>query len=496
MGRGERSDSIVSVASLSDDFLPLVSEFLMQPPIRDRAFSWDVAFDGGLDPDSVQALLRHPIGGGRSRSGSLVSVGSFSGTGLAAPRRLSNVLLDGDIFNDDGASPKQNPLPVKKRKMMQMSDSSSSSSLVSKKMKGIGLAQHPEEEYDMEDLEGEPFEFIQDESPTASPVAVRASRARVSAAESGGTTGTGRKSGGRGRKGAAAAAGGDDHKDVPVTEKKGKGGKDKEPSSVGPSTMVPSFVKTAGESSQHPFQQAAAYRAPTMTAGGVGGMSMMSTSAFSSASSSAMPTAPPVRPSGPLYGPEPELTVATFGPMNGVIVGDGCRVGVYSREERQKRIERFREKKLKRIWRKQIKYDCRKRLADTRPRVKGRFVSRAGEGEVDENAPTGAAGNPPGSTPMLLLGMPLPGKAISVSDEAGAPHGISYSHNQHLQSHIHSHTFGETTEEDTGADSECSSSIVDPSAPQGDKEDGGQNTQNRPRRDSLACIMDLIDQNG
>ena len=32
-----------------------------------------------------------------------------------------------------------------------------------------------------------------------------------------------------------------------------------------------------------------------------------------------------------------------------------------------------------RIWRKQIKYDCRKRLADTRPRVKGRFVSRAVE---------------------------------------------------------------------------------------------------------------------
>jgi hypothetical protein len=70
------------------------------------------------------------------------------------------------------------------------------------------------------------------------------------------------------------------------------------------------------------------------------------------------------------------LLASDFGPKNGVANGDGCRVGVYTREERLVRIERFREKKQKRIWRKQIKYDCRKRLADTRPRVKGRFVSR------------------------------------------------------------------------------------------------------------------------
>ena len=457
MGRGERSDSIVSVASLSDDFLPLVSEFLMQPPMRDRAFSWDVAFDGGLDPDSVQALLRHPIGGGgggRSRSGSLVSVGSFSGTGLAAPRKLSNVLLDGDIFNDDGASPKQNPLPVKKRKMMQMSESSSS--LVSKRLKGIVLTtHHGDDEYNLDDLEGEPFEFIQEDSPTASPVVVRVSRSRAKED----ATSTGRKSGGRGRKGAGAD---DKEKDkgAPVTEKKGKGSKDKEPSPAGPFTMVPSFVKTAAaETSQHPFQLAT-YRAPSMMTGTSG---VMMTSV-----ATATPSVPLTRPSGPLYGPEPELTVATFGPMNGVVVGDGCRVGVYSREERQKRIERFREKKLKRIWRKQIKYDCRKRLADTRPRVKGRFVSRAGDGEVDENVPTSTAGKPPAGSATALC-VPL-GKAIDVQDG---------------QSH------GDTTEEDTGADSECSSSIIDPTACAFDK-DG----QTRPRRDSLACIMDLIDQNG
>jgi len=51
-------------------------------------------------------------------------------------------------------------------------------------------------------------------------------------------------------------------------------------------------------------------------------------------------------------------------------------IGAYTREERRQRIDRFRAKKKRRVWQKQIKYDCRKRLADTRPRVKGRFVSR------------------------------------------------------------------------------------------------------------------------
>ncbi len=48
--------------------------------------------------------------------------------------------------------------------------------------------------------------------------------------------------------------------------------------------------------------------------------------------------------------------------------GSEYRIGAYTREERQMKIEAFRAKKRKRIWRKQIKYDCRKRLADTRPR--------------------------------------------------------------------------------------------------------------------------------
>jgi hypothetical protein len=60
------------------------------------------------------------------------------------------------------------------------------------------------------------------------------------------------------------------------------------------------------------------------------------------------------------------------------------RIGAYTKEERQVIIAKFRAKKMRRVWRKQIKYDCRKRLADTRPRVKGRFVSRKErEGQED-----------------------------------------------------------------------------------------------------------------
>lgn len=75
-------------------------------------------------------------------------------------------------------------------------------------------------------------------------------------------------------------------------------------------------------------------------------------------------------------------TLTSTGTTGGLTLGgltvpnDGeFRVGAYTKLERHLKIEAFREKKRTRIWRKQIKYDCRKRLADTRPRlVKSSFL--------------------------------------------------------------------------------------------------------------------------
>ena len=53
------------------------------------------------------------------------------------------------------------------------------------------------------------------------------------------------------------------------------------------------------------------------------------------------------------------------------------RIGIYLPEARRLRIARFHAKRKMRIWRKRIKYDCRKKLADSRPRIKGRFVKRS-----------------------------------------------------------------------------------------------------------------------
>ena len=51
-------------------------------------------------------------------------------------------------------------------------------------------------------------------------------------------------------------------------------------------------------------------------------------------------------------------------------------VGAYSPSERRHRIERFLEKRRQRVWSKSVKYDVRKNFADSRIRVKGRFVKK------------------------------------------------------------------------------------------------------------------------
>lgn len=54
-------------------------------------------------------------------------------------------------------------------------------------------------------------------------------------------------------------------------------------------------------------------------------------------------------------------------------------IGAYSPESRKKRLERFWEKKKNRIWDRKVKYDVRKNFADSRIRVKGRFVKKEDE---------------------------------------------------------------------------------------------------------------------
>jgi len=52
------------------------------------------------------------------------------------------------------------------------------------------------------------------------------------------------------------------------------------------------------------------------------------------------------------------------------------QIGTLTPEERQQKIERYREKRKRRVWEKKIAYDCRKRVADNRLRIKGRFITK------------------------------------------------------------------------------------------------------------------------
>ncbi|XP_015692889.2 uncharacterized protein LOC102717433 [Oryza brachyantha] len=72
------------------------------------------------------------------------------------------------------------------------------------------------------------------------------------------------------------------------------------------------------------------------------------------------------------------------------------KVGRYSAEERKERIERYRVKRHQRNFHKKITYACRKTLADSRPRVQGRFARNAdteAEAEVAAGLETEVYGN-------------------------------------------------------------------------------------------------------
>ncbi|XP_012829346.1 PREDICTED: uncharacterized protein LOC105950524 [Erythranthe guttata] len=58
------------------------------------------------------------------------------------------------------------------------------------------------------------------------------------------------------------------------------------------------------------------------------------------------------------------------------------KVGKLSAEERKKKIHRYMKKRNERNFSKKIKYACRKTLADSRPRVRGRFAKNDELGEL------------------------------------------------------------------------------------------------------------------
>ncbi|CAN4119006.1 unnamed protein product [Withania somnifera] len=66
---------------------------------------------------------------------------------------------------------------------------------------------------------------------------------------------------------------------------------------------------------------------------------------------------------------------------NSIIEGMN-KASKYSPQEKKERIERYRSKRNQRNFNKKIKYECRKTLADSRPRIRGRF---ARNDEIESN---------------------------------------------------------------------------------------------------------------
>jgi len=84
----------------------------------------------------------------------------------------------------------------------------------------------------------------------------------------------------------------------------------------------------------------------------------------------------------------PDFGLKLKSTISDINVGDrrGGFIGIYSPEARRKRLERFFEKKKHRVWKRNIKYDVRKNFADSRVRVKGRFVRKDEEVLLREEA--------------------------------------------------------------------------------------------------------------
>uniref|UniRef100_K3W9P4 CCT domain-containing protein n=1 Tax=Globisporangium ultimum (strain ATCC 200006 / CBS 805.95 / DAOM BR144) TaxID=431595 RepID=K3W9P4_GLOUD len=108
-----------------------------------------------------------------------------------------------------------------------------------------------------------------------------------------------------------------------------------------------------------------------------------SASASSSASSSSMSTSRPIGIPGASSSASGAASRAFGSTLDGNSKDKSGQkqsfVGAYSPDSRRKRIEKFLDKRQKRVWRKEVKYDVRKNFADSRLRVKGRFVKKEDE---------------------------------------------------------------------------------------------------------------------
>ncbi|KAL0027095.1 hypothetical protein WJX79_005283 [Trebouxia sp. C0005] len=99
--------------------------------------------------------------------------------------------------------------------------------------------------------------------------------------------------------------------------------------------------------------------------------------------------------------------------------GHVYKVGRLSNEERAQKILKYRQKRHERNFTKRIKYMCRKTLADTRPRVRGRFARNNDAGAVM-----------PHETKKALAAKAKAGKAAAAAQGHQMPVGM------HLPGHV------------------------------------------------------------
>ncbi|KAK3006833.1 hypothetical protein RJ639_015527 [Escallonia herrerae] len=76
-----------------------------------------------------------------------------------------------------------------------------------------------------------------------------------------------------------------------------------------------------------------------------------------------------------------------------IIEGLSSKACRYSPEEKKERIEKYRSKRNQRNFNKKIKYACRKTLADSRPRIRGRFARNDEIEKASQNKWTHAGGD-------------------------------------------------------------------------------------------------------